>query len=293
MDLRQMRHVTVLGRHLSFTKAADELGISQSALTRSIQTIEAGAGIALFDRDRSHVRLTRIGETYAQRAAQLLDEADELENLLQRSAKARIGEVALGIAPLPARALLPAILPREVSADTRLRIQITIGEAEVLADAVVAGRIDACICAELPLAPPMLRTATLGRFPITALVRVGHPLLGGTSGERRFPLVASASVGGAYAEALAGMVDLPPRLVVNDFALLARITCETDAVWLASRLAASEEIAAGKLVELALPDSRDFGAFRLVMYSPSRRSLSPGLIHLHDLLRAQAALLAA
>ena len=40
MDLRILRHVVVLARQLSYTKAAEELGLSQSALSRSIQSIE-------------------------------------------------------------------------------------------------------------------------------------------------------------------------------------------------------------------------------------------------------------
>ena len=54
-DLRQIRHLVTLGKELSFTKAAKELGITQPALTRSIQTIEDKAQVRLFDRDRGRI----------------------------------------------------------------------------------------------------------------------------------------------------------------------------------------------------------------------------------------------
>ena len=55
MDLRGLRHVVVLSRLLSYTKAARELHLTQSALSRSIQAIEKDAHVNLFDRDRGGV----------------------------------------------------------------------------------------------------------------------------------------------------------------------------------------------------------------------------------------------
>src|SRR5689334_6832497 len=112
MDLRSLRHVAVLARQLSFTKAAQELGISQSALSRSIQATEQRVKLRLFDRDRGGVHLTAVGREVAERAAALLREADDLDRLLDRAAGGAEGEASFGMAPLPAAALLPAVLAR-------------------------------------------------------------------------------------------------------------------------------------------------------------------------------------
>ena len=83
MDLRSLKHVVVLSKLLSYTKAAQEFCLTQSALSRSIQSIERHANAHLFDRDRSGVHLTRVGRTFVERATALLREADELDRMLQ------------------------------------------------------------------------------------------------------------------------------------------------------------------------------------------------------------------
>ena len=79
MDLRQLRHAVTLGKLLNYTKAAQELGLTQSALSRSIQAIEERVQVRLFDRDRGGVRLTELGRLYIARANTLLREAEELD----------------------------------------------------------------------------------------------------------------------------------------------------------------------------------------------------------------------
>src|ERR1700730_12694026 len=94
IDLRSLRHVIVLSRLMSYTKAAQELCITQSALSRSIQAVERRAKLKLFDRDRSGVHVTVVGRDIVKRASQLLRDAEDLERALRLSASADVGEVS-------------------------------------------------------------------------------------------------------------------------------------------------------------------------------------------------------
>lgn len=290
MDLRQLRHVVVLARQLSFTKAAKELGITQSALTRSIQVLEQRGGVRLFDRDRAGVRLTAPGEAYAARADDLLRDAQALDRMLAQSASAQAGEAAFGIAPLPARALLPAVLADEVKSASELRTLATIDDPQVLIARVLAADLEFCVCAELEAPPPTVRSTVLGRFPISLLVRNEHPLLGDgdlvTASD--YPLITSGPLQetSPVTQMIAGWLSLPPRVVVNDFGILARIARTSDAIWLSSRFAARELIADGSLAELPVREHRAFPQFRVVMYSLSKRSLSPAALHFQARFRA-------
>ncbi|MBL0916774.1 MAG: LysR family transcriptional regulator, partial [Sphingopyxis sp.] len=58
MNLRRLRHFDTLYRLASYARAADELGLTQSALTRSIQKLEEELGATLFDRTTHYVRPT-------------------------------------------------------------------------------------------------------------------------------------------------------------------------------------------------------------------------------------------
>jgi len=61
LDLRQLRHVLALDRHRNFGRAAEAIGLTQPALSRSLQALEDEIGARLFDRDRSRVEPTAVG----------------------------------------------------------------------------------------------------------------------------------------------------------------------------------------------------------------------------------------
>src|ERR1700758_5020046 len=168
MEIRTLRHVVVLARHLSYTKAAEELGLSQPALTRSIQLTEARARVRLFDRDRGGVHLTPVGRAFVKRAAGLVREADDLDRMLERASGGDQGEVAFGMAPLPAAALLPEILTHSVAEIPGLRRQIAVRNAEGLLPLLMAETLEFFVCAEgqIPETAPT-KGVSLGWFPVS------------------------------------------------------------------------------------------------------------------------------
>lgn len=288
MDLRSLRHVVVLARRLSYTKAAEELGLSQSALSRSIQAVEARAKVRLFDRDRGGVHLTGVGRTVVDRAAALLREADDLERTLSRAARGAEGEVAFGMAPLPAAALLPATLAEALAVRPQLVSQAAVRNAEALLALLLAEKIEFFVCAEgqVPEAAPV-KAAALGAFPSSLIVRPGHPLLA-PDAEREiadYPLVVSGQLGEHHAAAVRFIG--ASQVVLEDYGALARLTERSDAIWLSSTFAVADEIRAGRLVELPAPRDQAGLAFRMMMYSLDRRSLSPAALWLKDQFRAR------
>lgn len=290
-ELRQIRHVVTLGKHLSFTKAAKDLGITQSALTRSIQAIEEKGQVRLFDRDRGGVRATEVGKAYLAKASDLLREAEELNRMLHQTAAAETGEVAFGIEPVIARALMPQLLAKELVERPGLRSRVSVRSADSLLKLVLSEEIEFCICAERAEPPPSLRASIIGSLPLSLLVRPLHPLLAGWNGFEagRFPLIVSGYIGRAerIPELVRRLVSWPPQIVIDDFGILAIIAANSDAIWLASTHAAADELRHGMLTELRLPDGKHLGHYRTVMYSHYRRSLSPAAKRIVDLMRME------
>lgn len=68
LELRHMRAIVMLAEDLSYTKAARRLGISQPAVTRTIQDAEERLGRKLFERNRTNVNLTDAGRKYVPEA---------------------------------------------------------------------------------------------------------------------------------------------------------------------------------------------------------------------------------
>lgn len=73
-SLDTLRVFSVAARHLSFTKAADELHLTQSAVSHRVRTLEKELGVLLFNRVERRLELTRAGQTLAQRVDRAVNE---------------------------------------------------------------------------------------------------------------------------------------------------------------------------------------------------------------------------
>ena len=293
MNLRSLNHVVVLARRLSYRKAAEELGLSQSALSRSIQAVEQRAGARLFDRDRAGVHLTPVGRAYVERAAVLLRDAEDLERVLRRHASGAQGEIAFGIAPLLAPALAPAALGAMLTSAPDLRSHVVVRSASSLTPLLIAEQIEFLVGAkgQIPSGAPV-KSVLLGRFPSSLLVRAGHPLLQAVDAvEHSYPLITSAPFEehGQRASSALG-ARRPLQLVLEDHAALLRVAESSDAVWLSSSFAVADEIAQGRICELPARfwgRGRAPGPFPVVMCSLERRSLSPAAQRFRELFQAR------
>lgn len=109
-------------RHLSFTRAAEELFLTQSAISRQIQTLEAQLGVRLFRREARRISLTPEGEMLRRVASEALDRLDEVCTGLkaaQRRPRVTVS-AAVGIASLWLVPRLAAFQELEPDVDVRL-----------------------------------------------------------------------------------------------------------------------------------------------------------------------------
>jgi DNA-binding transcriptional LysR family regulator len=284
LDLRSLSYLLALARRANYARAADDLGISQPALTRAIQALERQLGMRLFDRDRSGVTPTPQGADFIERANVLVANARDLERQTALAATGASGRVRFGIAPMPARALLAEALTRQIEMAAELTNDVVVRNVEALWPLLIAGDIEFFVSAEgqIPQSPPV-RAETLGTFPTGLIVRSGHPLLADPCCGRAFPMLISSRSGFRAAEDFHDNVQLPPH-VVEDFETMAILTASTDAIWICSPFAVRSELLNGTLQELPRPGG-EASDMRIVMYSLDRRSQSPAARALKDLFR--------
>ena len=95
---------------LSFINASRKLHISQPALSAQIQALEAELGVALFERTRRSVRLTRSGETFVRDATAILQMVKEAEINVQRAAAGKVGHLRIGFVASAALAIVPSVV---------------------------------------------------------------------------------------------------------------------------------------------------------------------------------------
>src|SRR5205814_2309784 len=108
ISLHQLNVFRAVARHQSFTRAAEELFISQPAVSAHVRELERHYGIELFEQVGRRVRLTEAGrllEEYADRLLGLVEEShrtlDELKGLGQ-------GHLSVGASTIPGAYLLPS-----------------------------------------------------------------------------------------------------------------------------------------------------------------------------------------
>lgn len=111
-------------RHQSFTRAADELALTQSAVCRQIASLEDFLGVGLFRRTRRGVRLTEAGESYSRQIAARLD-AVERDTLSVMSHHGRGATLELAVVPTFATRWLLPRLPDFIDAHPDTTVNLT------------------------------------------------------------------------------------------------------------------------------------------------------------------------
>ncbi len=277
MDVRKLRHVTTLAREGNFGRAADRLGLTQSALTRSIQAIEAELGLRLFDRGREGVHLTRAGTLLLDDAAAVLRHMDLLERNMALLSDRAIGEVHCGFGPMAAALVLADVLTGVARDHRALRVRTRLGDVAELQAMLQEGELDFAVLA-LPLVEdrPDLSLRRVGQVRLGALVRRGHPLAGRTATEAEVEAAAYPIIGGSG--------DAPtyaPTIACDNFEIAQAVTLASNAIWIAAESLADERFSILKGLPIAQ-------RVDIAVASLARRTLSPASLLMIDMIRQAA-----
>lgn len=292
LELRRLRYLVVLAKRLSYSRAAEDLGLSQSALSRAIQSLERDLDVRLFDRDRAGVMLTEQGRWIVEKAEALLTSATDFEHQVGFVARGAEGRSRFGLSPVPASALLPALAQRLRDMPAFVH-EVVVNEVEPLWLQLAMGEIEFMICSGWNSAWPIpegmpVRRESLGHFPISLIGRKGHPLLGERESQKDFPLLISNHIGFSSQNTMAVRERYATSLqVISDLSAARALVRDTDAIWLTSSFVVADDLVEGTLVELPLPTEIEDRSFEIFMYSLVRRTKAPSVIEIEDLFRSQ------
>lgn len=133
ITLRQMQALAQVARHGSFTKAAVELHLTQSATSALVKELEAKLGLLLLDRTTRSVVLTRAGEEFRARADRILaDVASAIADTKDLVDKRR-GQVSIAASPLASS----TFLPNAIAAFTARHPYVNVQLHDILTDAII------------------------------------------------------------------------------------------------------------------------------------------------------------
>jgi DNA-binding transcriptional LysR family regulator len=176
METRDLDYLLAVENHGGIGKAAEALGLSQPALTKAIQRVEAQAGLALFERTANGVAPTQAGALFMTRARRI---ALEYEDELKEMHAIRSGEqgvLRIGYSPtVPDTLVLGAcrqLLKERPAARLRLRRRL----ARDLVDLLIAGELDLIVAPESSRDAGELTFVELFRDSLSVLADDAHPL---------------------------------------------------------------------------------------------------------------------
>ncbi len=131
MDFR-LRAFLSVAKHLNFTKAAQELQVSQPAVTKHIQELENTYGVKLFVRHAGKVSLSDKGKVLEHHARRVLREYEILKCEMEFAAEGLEGNLVLGTTPQTAQSLMKSFFPQLISKFPNLQLSIVTAPKEQL-----------------------------------------------------------------------------------------------------------------------------------------------------------------
>lgn len=141
MDFRLNVFVEV-ARHLSFTKAARELFISQPAITKHIQELENIYKVQLFNRIGGKISLTPQGEIFLKHANEILAQYKLLANEMELVTEQFSGELKIGASTTIAQYLIAPLLADFIVRFPQVKVSLFTGNSEQIEDALENKKID-------------------------------------------------------------------------------------------------------------------------------------------------------
>ncbi len=180
LDLRQLRYFVAVAETEHVGRAAEQLHISQSPLSRQIAQLEKNLGLTLFERSQQRIRLTSDGRVFLTEAHALLRHADRLENLGRRLGRGEEGGLCIGYV---ADAMHTGVLPTALRTlrDQRPGIHVALYDQESAEqfEGLRRRSLDiALVRTPPPEDDPDLDTVPLLQDPLLLALPAEHPLAG-------------------------------------------------------------------------------------------------------------------
>lgn len=267
IKFRHIQCFVEISRFGSFKQAAEQLALSQPAISKTLKELETLLGHQLLTRDRGGVALTPDGTRFLRHAEEALAALQQGITGLDQASSGTQPILSVGVLPSVAARLVPVVVEtlRQDMPDALLRI--IDGPLLVLLDRLKLGMLDLVVGRMGPHEQMRgLQFAPLYRERVGFVVRPGHPLLKQPSlaGILAYPVIYPNE--GAAIRPIAdrffaehGMADVPRQIETVSDAFGRVHVQRSDAVWIISEGVVAPEIARGELVTLPIDTNTTLG----------------------------------
>jgi DNA-binding transcriptional LysR family regulator len=141
MELRVLRYFLATAQHENMTKAADELHVSQPALSQQIAELERELGVKLFRRDHRRIFLTDQGQYLQSRAQEIIDLADQTAANIG-SGQEVSGTLSIGAGESTAMRMVMSAVGKIMRENPRIHLHLISGDGSEMESSLKKGVID-------------------------------------------------------------------------------------------------------------------------------------------------------
>ena len=142
MDIKQLEVFVKVAKFKSFTKAAEELNLSQPTVSLHIQNLEKELGVKLFDREGRRATLTPPGKALYKYALEIVKLRRKALLIVKETLGKIEGEFTVGASTVPGEYILPKVLTKFVSEYPATKFQIRILDSEAIINEVFSENLE-------------------------------------------------------------------------------------------------------------------------------------------------------
>ena len=178
MDIRQLKYFLMIAEHRNYARAADELGLTQSALTQSMMRLEEELESRLFERGRFGAELTDVGDALLHRARLIIAEVRRAESEVKDMRGATRGSITVGISKSLASSYIARILVEYAKQRPDVSLTVNEGWSPNLFRDLARGEFDFVVSAPQPgvKIDPDLHLEPIAHQVEMPVISIRHPL---------------------------------------------------------------------------------------------------------------------
>jgi len=145
LELRDVEYFAVVGARGNVGRAAEELGLSQPALSKSLRRLEKAVGAKLVKRTPKGVDLTAVGSALFARTRQLRLSLDDIAREAEDLGQGRAGHLRIGTGARHVVNVVPAACAALLKQAPGVTLSVTVGSVDIVAPALLRGELDLSI----------------------------------------------------------------------------------------------------------------------------------------------------
>ncbi|NOY54096.1 MAG: LysR family transcriptional regulator [Deltaproteobacteria bacterium] len=280
-------------QRLNFSEVAQEMYLTQPAVTFQIKKLESHLGTNLFYREKNRVALTEAGEVLYRHAKRILDCYEEAEREVGKISGTVQGRVLVGASTTMAEYILPRLFGQLKERYPRMEPLLMIGNSDRILDGVIRGTLDVGILAE-EVVHRELHQEKILQDQLVLIAAPNHPIVREKKVTPevlcRYPFIAREQGSGTRKETEIGLEKAgmhPRKLRISmrlERAEAIKGAVEADlGIAILSRWAIRKELRLGTLKIVPMQNVRLVRDFKLIRYK--KKQLSPSQEHFVDFLR--------